>query len=439
MSFATVRLLRRSRRFSLGEPASAGISAYEDFESQTLNFGDWHLGWAGTGIVYTYNALVAYENFETSTLTNNSLPNFGWLATGKVTAPSITSQPSSVTSPPGATVTFSVVTINGLATVTYQWQKNGVNLSNGGVVSGATTTTLTLTGITGSELASYQVIVTDAAGSSVTSNSVTLADTVTDWAARVVTNGGAAPSGGTKTALSTFAAGLVTDGVWAKLLVVNAFVPDNLIASLTPLQRGTGADPWVNHNFISGDLTIDGLRGNASTKYLDTGMKVSTSGISVTSASIIAYAFSVSGGTCADLGCVNGTTNDSFDMYCNFSGTSYFDAFTDLGAPGRINTATHGAGYYCGSRTASNAINLYYAKSSSAHASIVSGSGTAGALPAFNLFVFDLSLNGAEYASGHSDNRLSFAAVAIGLTSTDSSNLYTRIQALRTSLGGGFV
>src|SRR5207244_3232261 len=62
----------------------------------------------------------------------------------------------------GTTATF-IVTASGTAP-TYQWKKNGVNLSNGGNVSGATTATLTLTGVSQTDAASYTVGITNAAG-----------------------------------------------------------------------------------------------------------------------------------------------------------------------------------------------------------------------------------------------------------------------------------
>jgi len=71
----------------------------------------------------------------------------------------ITSQPVSVTNAPGTTANFSVV-VTGTAPV-YQWQKNGVNLANGGTVSGATTATLTLTGVTPFDGANYTCVMTN--------------------------------------------------------------------------------------------------------------------------------------------------------------------------------------------------------------------------------------------------------------------------------------
>src|SRR5258705_5233153 len=69
---------------------------------------------------------------------------------------------------------------------------------------------------------------------------------VTDWANRVVANGGSAPSTGTKTALSTFVAGCKADSIWAKIFGLNFFVPDNLITCFIPLVIGMGSEPLIN-------------------------------------------------------------------------------------------------------------------------------------------------------------------------------------------------
>ncbi len=73
-----------------------------------------------------------------------------------VLGPTITTAPSSHTVNFGDTTTFSAAATGG--TVTYQWQKNGVNLSDGGNVSGSTTTSLTLSSVTHSDDADYAVV-----------------------------------------------------------------------------------------------------------------------------------------------------------------------------------------------------------------------------------------------------------------------------------------
>ena len=88
-------------------------------------------------------------------------------------------QPVMVTSPAGATnnagtaVTFPVIA-TGASPLTYQWQKNGVSLQDGGNVGGSTTSSLTLTNVQENDAAAYLVIITNNYGS-ITSSPAVLA------------------------------------------------------------------------------------------------------------------------------------------------------------------------------------------------------------------------------------------------------------------------
>ncbi len=88
------------------------------------------------------------------------------LTVSSAVAPTITTQPVSQTVAVGATVSFTVVA-TGTTPLSYQWQKNGVN------ISGATSATLTLTSVTSTSAGSYRVIVSNTVGS-VTSSAATL-------------------------------------------------------------------------------------------------------------------------------------------------------------------------------------------------------------------------------------------------------------------------
>lgn len=77
--------------------------------------------------------------------------------------PSFATLPQSLVLYSGQTATFSV-TAGGTPPFTYQWQRNGGNLSDGGKFAGASTATLTITGVSASEADFYNVIVSNAAG-----------------------------------------------------------------------------------------------------------------------------------------------------------------------------------------------------------------------------------------------------------------------------------
>ncbi len=80
------------------------------------------------------------------------------------TGPSITSNPSNQSVPPGGTANYGVVA-SGTAPLSYQWRKDGSNLSDGGDISGATTPNLSIANADPSDEGAYDVVVTNACGS----------------------------------------------------------------------------------------------------------------------------------------------------------------------------------------------------------------------------------------------------------------------------------
>ncbi len=82
-----------------------------------------------------------------------------------VRAATVVSQnPASQTVTQGETVQFAVAA-TGDGTLTYQWQKNGANLVNGGAYSGVTTATLTISDADLADVAGYCCVVTGGCGS----------------------------------------------------------------------------------------------------------------------------------------------------------------------------------------------------------------------------------------------------------------------------------
>jgi hypothetical protein len=87
--------------------------------------------------------------------------------------PAINVQPTNQTVGVGSTATLSVsVNANATPPLRYQWQTNGVNLVNGGNISGATNATLTISNVKTNNSGSYSVIVTNYGGSATSSNAV---------------------------------------------------------------------------------------------------------------------------------------------------------------------------------------------------------------------------------------------------------------------------
>jgi Immunoglobulin I-set domain/PKD-like domain len=97
------------------------------------------------------------------------------------------SAPANQTVCAGASASFSV-TASGAPTLTYRWRRNTVNLSDGGSISGAMTSMLTINPTVTGDAGSYDVVVTDGFSQTITSMAATL--TVNSTPAPVASNNG---------------------------------------------------------------------------------------------------------------------------------------------------------------------------------------------------------------------------------------------------------
>jgi len=95
-------------------------------------------------------------------------PGVSFLVNARL-APTVTSRSAVV----GSHAVLSAAA-SGFGPLTYQWRKDGVPLSDGGTISGATTPTLTIDPVAFTDAGFYDVVVTDSCGS-VASNTATLA------------------------------------------------------------------------------------------------------------------------------------------------------------------------------------------------------------------------------------------------------------------------
>ena len=84
----------------------------------------------------------------------------------------ISSQPQASAVCAGSNASFSFTASSG--SYTYQWRKNGVNISNGAKYSGVTTTALSINSVTTADTGSYDCVITTTCGS-VTTNAAPLA------------------------------------------------------------------------------------------------------------------------------------------------------------------------------------------------------------------------------------------------------------------------
>ena len=117
-----------------------------------------------TGPTLTLNNVLSGDAAEYSVVVSNSLSSMtSAVATLTVIDPFIVAEPVSETNNYGATASF-VVAAAGTPTLNYRWSKNGSPLNNGGRISGATSTNLHITSLSGADTGFYSVVVTGPAG-----------------------------------------------------------------------------------------------------------------------------------------------------------------------------------------------------------------------------------------------------------------------------------
>jgi hypothetical protein len=235
-------------------------------------------------------------------------------------------------------------------------------------------------------------------------------------------------------------------GLRAAIARLNLFCGDNLSAALVPLYLATssggatvGNSTDTNNNFASGDYadtgSNGGLKGNGTTKYLDTG--VAQNAVSGTSCHL-----SVSGAgflTTTDnvsIGAFNGAAENIHDilhsgdvlgtgtMYC-----AYRPAAFTLGAPKTANLQV-------------NEIHLLGTKTSSTAATLYRGGNSVNSVnelttPAFvsNRSYYVFALNSSGTAVGHTPARLRMYSIGAGINATQAAAFASAVATFNSALG----
>lgn len=144
---------------------------------------------SGGGSLYSFTDATGYNGTVsgTSTVIATSAANtvFRGVALTPGLAPTITTQPVPQSAAVGGTLSFTVAA-TGTAPFTYQWRKGGVALGNSSVISGSSTTQLTLTNVSIADAGNYDVVVTNAYG---TATSASVAVVVNKLPASVTLSG----------------------------------------------------------------------------------------------------------------------------------------------------------------------------------------------------------------------------------------------------------
>lgn len=278
-----------------------------------------------------------------------------------------------------------------------------------------------------------------AEGSAATTGTPPVDPAVTSWTQRVINNGGGAVSNNTITAVDNFWKGIKQDGLDTLIVCLNLFVPDSLTACLTPFIVGPGNNPWTNHNFVAGDLTVNGLAGDAATKYLDTGFTPSTGYPTPLTGQGLAIYVSVVTATGITAASEEGALSNWMELVAKFTDNN---TYARIGQVGNVigPVASPGAGLYSNDRVSTTNHKLYFFNSGHAAAqlgatdALGSGTGTG----ASQLPVYVGCFNDLGVPQFFCSDRVSLVCFDTGFSLAQFTLFAARAQTLRTALGGGF-
>ena len=256
----------------------------------------------------------------------------------------------------------------------------------------------------------------------------------------IVTNGGSIGTSA-RNAVNSFIVGLKADGLWSLIYDMGLFAGvDQLAAALVKVKTPLSSRLLTNVNFVSGDYVATGstagLKGNGSSKALDTLYNAGSSGTnpqsnSLTNMSVFAYVkgTEASGTTRWIIGTINSGLNRTSLAWQN-------GGAQEAGGIGALSVAASAVGSstsWDGALmvTANGSNNQQYYRNGSAAGATVSNTG--GAHNPWSLAI--AAANGAATPSYsfYSTRYIRGYALTQGMNSTQAANLASRWNTLMTA------
>jgi hypothetical protein len=260
-----------------------------------------------------------------------------------------------------------------------------------------------------------------------------------DWVNRVYANGGTV-SASTAAAVNQFCVDIEAASIRDRFYRLNLFCGTGLNACLVPLYRGQSlggtqfggtTDTNVGGLFVSGDYNetgaSGGLKGNGTSKYLNTGLNADTFShndrhIAIYENAKSTTAFMVSIGVRAS---VSPTYYWDLEVVNPASTYAAYSGSTTGASPS--STGYSGGAMWISAVNSSSLFSLY--KNGSSVGSVTAATGT---LPALPLQVFALRENASTFY--HSDGRFSGYSIGLSMNATQAAAYYTAMQAFQTAL-----
>lgn len=264
---------------------------------------------------------------------------------------------------------------------------------------------------------------------------------IDNWVGRIGSFSGSIPSIKTILCNTDLVNGLIVDGVWEKLIMVQTYPPDGLTTLSYPLKCQVAFPVWNSAGgILPGQLGVNGLALDGSSQNYYPGFNPGTDFPSAQSCSMIVYHHTTTntGYACGSYGANGFIVAASFTSGGGNNYWSYCGAVSP--ANNLISGPTPGPGYYCHTRISATDHRIFFANSGSPHAQLGATDSTSFTGSFQQQFsAVHAIVNFPNITQLYTADQLSFVAYGLGLTQADSLALYTRVQAYRQSIGGGFV
>jgi hypothetical protein len=266
------------------------------------------------------------------------------------------------------------------------------------------------------------------------------------WRTRVIDNGGGTPSAATMRALSTLCSDIDKAGIRSKIYRMNMFVGPSLNAALVPLYRAESRTATVRGNTVDQSLgspsfdSVDynetgassGLKGNGSSKYLNTGINGNTLNGDNLHLGWGLRATQTGGQAYKALGGVFDNSVNSYDTLVRRSDAALCSVF---GNPATVDSAARAGQAVQLSSLAVGDLVMAYPSFYRNGAVAGTSATTSGNYPsAHAISVFALFNGGTSAAGNHTDARMNWYSIGLTMTSGEVLSFYNAIAAFNTAL-----
>jgi hypothetical protein len=227
-----------------------------------------------------------------------------------------------------------------------------------------------------------------------------------------------------QSAINTLVTDLKGYGVWTKMKALYPFVGGTASAHKFNLKDPRDLDAAFRLVFNGGwTHSSTGATPNGTNGYADSKLIPSTS-LSLNSTHLSVYSRTNSNTNAFDIG-VNNFPNYS-GIVPRWSDNNYAVYIND--PSGVLISNLDSRGFYLGNRQNSNDLDSW--KNSTKQ---VNGTTVSGALPIFPIYIGAWNQQNA-FPNYYSNKELAFASIGDGLTDTEATNLYSRVQTFNTAL-----